>query len=282
MSLRAGFPRRSHGRMSGFRRSTNTADVTSWLSRGVGVGGTTNALDISNANTFITGLISAGLRSSIKRFNGYGGTNLSQCSVPLIADVGTPQDLFVAFVGADYSQATGLTGNGTSKYIRTGVIPSTMLTFNSNTFGVYMRDGLFNGSTGNFIGASDASNTLRMRVPDDDTTVVLEFTSALALTAIAGAYTTPWRLIAGTRGSSASQLLYQQGVNVTFNTGSSAGLALPTTEIYMFAWNNNGTPFGFHPNSEGCYVIADLLTAPQHLTLSNLIQAYNAGYSRAV
>lgn len=282
MSLRAGFPRRSRGRMTGFKRSTNTADVTSWLSRGVGVGGTTNALDLSVNNTLINALTSAGLRSHIKRMNGYGGSNLSQCSVPIIADVGNPQDLLVAFINTDYSQATGLTGNGTNKYIKTGVIPSTMLTFNSVSLAVYMRDGLFNGSTGSWIGASDASNALWMRVPDDDTSVAQDFTSATTLTAAAGAYTTPWRLMTGVRGAATTQFLYQQGTNVTFGSGSSSGLAMPTTEIYMFAWNNNGTPFGFHPNSEGCYIIADALTAPQVTSLSTIIQAYQTGYSRQV
>jgi hypothetical protein len=109
----------------------NHPDVTSWLNTISLVGGSASATTISALNTFCNSINSAGLRNKFYRLNLFCGNNLTSCLVPLYVNtvwnlpvLGFSIDTNNNFVSGDYNEtgATGgLIGNGTNKFLLTGL-----------------------------------------------------------------------------------------------------------------------------------------------------------------
>ena len=76
---------------------------------------------------FCTAVDTAGIRGNFLRFNPFLGTNLAASLIPLyrgtsaVHAVGLSADAATAFAEGDYATNTALTGDGTSKYLDTGV-----------------------------------------------------------------------------------------------------------------------------------------------------------------
>jgi lysophospholipase L1-like esterase len=63
----------------------------------------------------------AGILSLLRRVNTFSGDQFAAAMVPFINSWGYPIDNSVAFVAGDYTLAGGLVGNGTTKFLKTGV-----------------------------------------------------------------------------------------------------------------------------------------------------------------
>src|SRR5688572_24188883 len=99
-------------------------EVLDWVDRVVANGGSVSQSTKDAANTFMVSIKAAGVRSKIYRLNLYAGTGFAACKTPLIKDIGDAVDTTVNFVSGDYSESTGLTGDGGSKYLSTGAVLS--------------------------------------------------------------------------------------------------------------------------------------------------------------
>lgn len=118
---------------------TYDSEVLDWIDRVVINGGSVSQGTKDAANTFMLCWKAAGLRTKTKRLNLYAGTGLAACMTPLINDSGTDPETNLNFVSGDYSESTGLTGNGTTKGINTGLNPNTAASTNSIHMGCYVR-----------------------------------------------------------------------------------------------------------------------------------------------
>lgn len=97
------------------------ATVADWLSR-VRLNGGSSAPSLTKAvNTMIIALDSAGVLSKMLRFNAFSGDQLSAALVPIKRVLGSPTDGPQNVVETDYVVIGGITGDGSSKYIDTGV-----------------------------------------------------------------------------------------------------------------------------------------------------------------
>jgi hypothetical protein len=113
--------------------TTNHPDVDNWLNTVALNGGSASSLTIAALNTFCNSIESAGLRNRFHRLNLFCGNNLASCLVPLYNSpssngipFGFSLDINTNFLDADYTENSGLKGNGTSKYLLTG-LPMTFL-----------------------------------------------------------------------------------------------------------------------------------------------------------
>jgi hypothetical protein len=133
------------------------ADAQDWIDRAYGNGGTVSATTAAAVNDFCTAIDAAALRDRFYRLNLFAGTGLNACLVPLyvgptsrgIKYGGATDTNWGPFVSGDYVEtgaSGGLTGNGTSKYLTTGLTPANLPDFSTGHLSVYSANA-FGGST---------------------------------------------------------------------------------------------------------------------------------------
>jgi hypothetical protein len=104
-----------------------------WIDNVYRFAGTVTPATALAVNNFCNEIEAAGIRDRFYRLNLFCGSNLNACRVPLYRGpnsatlLGNPADANNGFVGVgtDYSESVGLTGNGSSKYLNTGLVGST-------------------------------------------------------------------------------------------------------------------------------------------------------------
>lgn len=278
MSLRAGF-RKRRVRFSGF--STGSAPVldpqTVIYQAALATGSATalTAPQLTAMDAFFKGLRTDALlgtstaNSKILRQNVYGVSSFGAIQVPTISFAGGATDTNNNFVAGDWSATTGLTGNGTSKYIDTALVPVTSLTLNDTHLGIYIRDSL-SGVATNLMGADD-TGTFRMYAPFTDGNFYSdEYDGAAGRLGPVAGLTTPYAMTLATRVSAVLHSLYQRGVSKGSNTGS--GGTLPTSKVFIFAESASNVAGSWSNHTLSLYTIGKGLTATDALNYYNRVQ----------
>jgi hypothetical protein len=136
----------------------SNADAQDWINRVYSNGGTVSTATATAVNQFCTDIDAAGIRDRFFRMGIFCGSNLNAALVPLYrgpslggTQYGGTTDTNNAFVGVgtDYAEtgATGgLTGNGTSKFLNTGLATNALPSIATGHLSVYAMTG-FGGST---------------------------------------------------------------------------------------------------------------------------------------
>jgi len=103
-------------------------EAADWASRARANSGSVSGSTLMAVSRLCRAIDAAGIRARFLRLNVFAGDNLSAVLVPLFrgaslsgTQYGLTTDANQNFVAGDYTLATGLTGNGTSKYLQTGV-----------------------------------------------------------------------------------------------------------------------------------------------------------------
>ena len=104
-------------------------EAAAWRSAVVANGGSVSASTVKAVSTFCAAIDSAGIRDRFYRLNLFAGTSLNAALVPLYrgptyggTTYGNATDTNNGpFVSGDFSEATGLDGNQTTKYLNTGL-----------------------------------------------------------------------------------------------------------------------------------------------------------------
>jgi hypothetical protein len=116
-------------------KASGHPEALAWRSAVIANGGTVSASTMTAVTTFCRSIDAAGLRDRFYRLNLFCGTGLEAALVPLYrgpsrtgTQYGNAADANVNFVSGDYTLATGLTGNGSTKYLQTGVSSSAWIT----------------------------------------------------------------------------------------------------------------------------------------------------------
>jgi hypothetical protein len=111
----------------------SNADAQSWINRVYANGGTVSTSTATAVNDFCNAIDSAGLRDRFYRLNLFAGTGLASALVPLYrgpslggTQFGGATDTNSNFVAGDYSETSGLKGNGSNKHLLTGLLPGDM------------------------------------------------------------------------------------------------------------------------------------------------------------
>ena len=108
-------------------------EAASWRTRVVANGGSVSATTMQAVDRFCRSIDGAGIRDRFYRLNLFCGGNLNAVLVPLYrgpsasgSTFGDAADTNFNFVAGDYAENDGLKGNGSTKYLATG-LPMTFL-----------------------------------------------------------------------------------------------------------------------------------------------------------
>lgn len=237
------------------------------------------------------GSIDSNSRKSVSRFfkaaknNGYfhkinrlglwHGDSLTAALVAAKIGGGSATDTNVNFVAGDYSMVTGLTGDGSTKHLNTGLIPTASLSANDTHLAVYNRgSSAVGGST--HIGAS---YTLNLTAPyTDGNFYSTQYGSGLG--EVSAAITGPYGLLIGSRISATNHAVYKNGSSLASNA-TEAGTP-PSVAIFVFANNSAGTPATFTSHNLGCYSIGSGLTVANAASYYADLQAHMTDIGRQV
>jgi len=225
-------------------------EANAWRSAVVANGGSVSASTMRAVSKFCADIDKAGIRDRFYRLNLFCGNDLNAVLVPLYrgpsrtgTQLGNATDINQGtFVGSDYVENSGLKGNGSSKYLETGVAMTFLgtnqlhmfVSFNpevselrillgarSNLAGSLALEGNYNGTTSNRPRTSWFSGGLQ---PPDHCSPITGRTQYLA-------------------NFTGTQPLLVLGRNVNLNNANNAGAysSTHTTPFYIFAGEQTGT-----------------------------------------
>lgn len=263
----------------GIKTNSIDPDAQAYFDEVVINGGTIGDTAKAAINTFVVGCKADGIWSLLVDIGPLCGDDLPAALTKLKWLSGA-NSFYVNtnFVSGDYSQATGLTGNGSSKRLAVGFLASD-LTTNSTGLGVYVSSSA--NATANGHGARVTGGTQSFffyHTYSDDVPYSDQYADA---TQIGGTTVTgPIGMIFGTVPSSGSHVLYRNGSSVG-SSGTVSG-SLPGREITFFALNDTAGFFEYTAHTLGGLFITLGMDATQAAAFYARWQALMTAFGRNV
>lgn len=233
-------------------------------------------------NQFILKLKDTGVWPNISRCNILAGPDIQSAMTPL--KVGTSANAIETynFVSGDYSQATGLQGNGTTKYMRTGLTPANAgITAGSGHLIAYMNTqsvgsgarvmvGVQSGPNTHFsqLYADSSSGNLGGRIGDNSGNSTVTILNRLGFLSI---------------NAQSSLMDFTYNSKSLLNTPVSTSGSLTALEYYVMARNENGTSAGLYNDGRMCFYSIGLgLTRQQLVDYRFAVQRLEANLGRNI
>jgi hypothetical protein len=251
------------------------ADVAAWAAAVTGNGGTYSAPTLAAVAAFVTAAKASGYWTKLNRINLFCGDQLAAALVPLKVGGGNATDTNVNFVAGDYTEATGLTGNGTTKYLRTGLIPSVSLVLNDTHLAMYNRAG--STAASNQFGAGGPMN---FYAPHSSGALISDQYDTTGGRVLSAAIGTPYGFLVASRNGAGEHTVYRNAVSLA--TNATSGGALPAIEIYVFALNNFGAPSAVNDGARGGYSIGSGLSAADVTAYNTHMETFQDALARGV
>lgn len=266
------------------------ADRDDWVARVVAAGGTVSSGTQAAVLTFVRAIYAANLRGSFYRLNLFAGDSLAAALIPLFRStlyggtvMGSASDTNVNFVSADYAEASGLKGNGSSKYLNTGLTTEEF----SNSISVHLAasgTSFTTGSAASLVGSYDGLAGSLCSLES-----ALTVSAALRCTFRFGTFTdgqspttttsaTESHLIA-TRTAANAAAIYRGGSSVATSTTRTVPSVSPRA-FFVFATSNFGGVANYNAARMTSYSIGAGLTASQVSAYSTALIAFNAALGR--
>ena len=265
-------------------------EANAWRTAVVANGGSVSASTMKAVSTFCRAIDSASIRDRFYRVGIFAGSNLNAALVPLYrgpslggTQYGGTTDTNNAFVGVgtDYAEtgATGgLTGNGTSKYLNTGlkadVLPQTdrHLSVHLDPSSV-SNTGRYMIGLDNFGGAGNAFWGIL--------TGLVSFSSFL-LRAQSAATNSANVSVSGDShvimSGNGSATGYLNGVSAV--TGQAGAFTAPALDVYVLALNRNGSIGDYFPGRLNAYSIGLGMNSTQAAAFSSAMNAFQTAMGR--
>jgi hypothetical protein len=292
----------SMGRLFVATPQVANADAQSWITRVYNNGGTVSSTTAGAVNDFCNAIDAAGIRSRFYRLNLFcGGTSgsaagLAACLVPLYRGPsvgGTQYGGYIdtnngPFTTSDYTETGaggGLLGNGTSKYLNTGLTVTDIGTAANGHMSAY--HGLSSGVNANryYMGANDASTSNRFYLGTDSFSTASVFGSYGATQNAAQSLASNGHGPAGhrilSRESDSLLTHYHNGSVVATNT-TPITPAVSTAAFAVFAANRNATVDRWHNSWISAYSIGLGLTESQASAYRSILQTFQTALGRNV
>jgi len=265
-------------------------EAAAWRSAVVANGGTVSASTLTAVSKFCGSIDAAGIRDRFVRLNLICGDSLSAALVPLFrgqsrtgTQLGNATDTNNNFVSGDYTQATGLQGNGSTKYLDTGVSASN-LNRNSTHLGVYgtnLNDA--SAGFGSLAGARDAgANNLLQLDGKRSVAANAYFSSAANNVFVTGSPVASSGHVIGVSSSATDLSVYVAGSSTGITTTDRTSGTLVAQPIYIFANNFNGSPSDRSGMRCRAYSFGIGMTAAQVLAFYNAVQTFQTSLGRNV
>jgi lysophospholipase L1-like esterase len=258
------------------------ADALTYFSAVTAAGSSVSRTARRAVSTLFTGLKTASLFTKIKRMNLFCTSTFAGLVVPAVNAAGSAQETFYGFTSANYSPASGLIGDGTEKYIATGLVPSTSLGIANYGLHAYFTEswaiseecaiGAFNG----------AGDRLDWNFTEGSfSTEMFSYLQAGDTGYIRGISRRDARGMHSAVNGGSGVMMYRHGYGLKTAVETHAG-TLPAIGLYVMA--RNVLTFLGDQCVEGriaFYAITDGMTAAQVATFSDLIQQFQVRMGRA-
>ena len=251
--------------------TASNADAQAWINNVYANGGTVSTATANAVNTFCNDIESAGLRDRFYRLNLFAGTGLSAALVPLFrgpslggTQFGNTTDTNNNFVSGDYSEsgaAAGLTGNGSTKYLATGLAQ----TYTGNN-SIHQAIGFVPNTAAGyqcFIGARyNLANSVAHEVRGVNANFrVSAFSSGQVTAAYSPSSGRNLFLFNTSNPATAAYDSYSRGAILSTLTMGSGYNAATTGNFMVFAGDTNGTPSAHYSGSADFYSIGARFTS---------------------
>lgn len=249
-------------------------DAAGYFARIVAAGSTISTANRAAVNALFLTLKSQSIWTLISDLYLFAGVDdLTGC---LVKAKGSGSLSNTSFVSGDHNRTTGLLGNGSSKYLNTGLANNALSGTSNHIFvegsgfetsGDRIPVGAFNGTVPNIFTLDfyAAGFTGRIFRSASGATVgsVPRITTGLITS---GSF-------CGTRTSSTSASIYQNG-SLSNNNTTSVSPAFSTRPIFVFALNNTGSPGGYTAARMRAVSIGSGLSDAQASSLNAAISTY--------
>lgn len=232
-------------------------------------GGSIRNGDVDAVDKFFTRpLYHYGLKDAIVEFGPYAGDNLNAMLVKLVYPSSSTATLSNNnFVASDYTRETGLTGDGSTKYLQTNTNVQTVMSSNNCGLAVYIRASGNNscqiGAGGFILNQNNSGNT----------------NAGVGSNAIPDTSTQGWYSANSNSGAATSTILYRNAVQV--GTGFTSA-TLPSVTCTVHARNNFGSIIQYTNRPLGCYMLHTFLSATQEQQVYTMVQNLMTAFGRAV
>lgn len=181
-----------------------------------------------------------GVRPLLRRINLYIGNNTNACTTPFIWDWTGAEinDDLIAFVAGDYTEATGLTGNGSTKYLRVsksgGLALSAVANGTNIHLSTYVRTGSNEASDCSGVSDAGTGTTYALAVSNAGNTYV--FMGSSTQNAV---NTNAIGFFLSTRSATTNATTYQNTTNIVTDTTANT-VTMPPEAYVMHAINVGG------------------------------------------
>ena len=246
-------------------------DAQAFFDRVTTAGGTLTTTEKNATNQLVLDMKSAGIWSAMKAVYPMVGASAAACAQNLKSSSFTG-----TFTSGWTFASTGVTGNGTSAYMDTGLKPSD-LGQDSTHLGIYSRTnvtenkidmGMYNIANASYLAYKFGTNIY-------PTIQCLESAGGTS------PYTTTLGLIIGNRNNSTQSKFYQNASLLqTFSRNSTT--PNNTLNIYLGCYNENGTALAFSSKQFALATLGDGLTDTQASNFYTAVQAFQTTLSRQV
>lgn len=266
-------------------------DALDWVRRVVAHGASCSQSTLRAVSAFCDAIDRAGIRDRFFRVNlfcGNSDASLAAVRTPLFrgqslggTQYGSATDTNFNFGPGDYAEAAGLLSNGTSKYLSTTVSPDSLGVPQTLHFSVYKAAGAW-AATQEVIGTRDAEDFYQLQLRSD---VANSANGFLGPTTVGGVLSAPMTtgaaLVALSRASSTSLVMYSNGTSVGVGSLASATLGACANNWFVFARNASGSAgFGTVMPLFG-YSIGLGLTGPEVTEFANASRAFHLALGRS-
>ena len=264
-------------------RQTLHPEAASWAARVVANGGTVSGTTLSAVDKFCKAIASAGIRDRFFRMGIFAGSNLNAALVPLYrgpslggTQYGGATDTNVGglFVSGNYSESGGLVGDGSTKYLKTGLASNQLAGGLTGHASIWRGVGTV-ATTRIAIGGSD-NDVDDFEIQERPASTVgawgkTSFTSS-STGGVAGL-----KMI--NRSSSTRLDLYSNGSSIA-NSTASVVVAPHANEFYVFGGNRNGTLTLPVALPVFAYSLGVSMDATQATAYYNALSAFQTSLSR--
>jgi hypothetical protein len=261
-------------------------EANAWRTAVVANGGSVSASTMRSVSQFCADIDAAGLRDRFYRLNLFAGTGLDAALVPLYRGptfggtaYGSATDTNIGpFVSGDYSEATGIQGNGSSKCLNTGFNLTELPSVATGHLSAYKGAGAV-ASAKTPIGVRSAAATDVYRYTNNASN---EFALWGEGTSASVAVNTSALYAIISRTSSTNLVLYRNGVSAaTSSTSTTPSAANLTNRLIFVCAEGGGTNgIGFWDHVVFAYSIGLALDATQAANLNTAMQAFHAAMGR--
>lgn len=265
-------------------------EAAAWRSAVVANGGSVSGSTLSAISTFCNAIDAAGIRDRFYRLNLFAGTGLNAALVPLYlgptyggTTYGNATDTNNGpFVSGDYSEtgaSGGLLGNGSSKYLNTGLAPDAFPQVATGHLSFWTRGGSVSGVR-RPIGADGAVSANRFFL---DRRPVANGGDLCHWGSLAAGNTTDddaAGLFSGSRISATDLRFFKNGSQVGVTQSGSATTTAHANPWFVFAGNGNGSPTAYYERRMTAYSIGNAMTTSQMATYYIALNTFMVALSR--